>query len=108
MNNLLLKYLCIKHDNIPQKIHQLKSRDVQFFVNEIIKKFGKKGLYSNVDGTFKKFTWIFARVEEFEVKQLKRLMRDLRCYFNELCLQNPDKFYMEVPIIDWGKYNYRF
>ena len=108
MNNLLLKYLCIKHDNIPPKIHQLKSRYTQFFVNQIIKKFGNKGLYSNRDGTIKKFTWIFARVEEFEVKALKRLMRDVRCYFNKLCLDHPDKFYMEVPIIDWGKYNYRF
>ena len=61
MNNVLLKYLCIRHDNIPQKIHQLKSRDAIFFVNEIIKKFGCKGLYSGNDGRLKKFTRIFAR-----------------------------------------------
>jgi len=108
MNNVLLKYLCIKHDNIPQKIHQLKSRDAIFFVNEIIKKFGNKGLCSNSDGKLVKFTRIFARVPEFEIKQLKRVMRDVRCYFNKLCIENPDKFYIDVEIIDWLKYNYRF
>ena len=106
-NNVLLKYLCVR-ENMPSELHQLRSRDTQFFVSEIIKKFGKKGLCSNVDGTIKKFTWIFSRVKEFEVKALKKLMRDVRCYFNKLCSQNPDKFYIQVPLIDWGKYNYQF
>ncbi len=107
MNNVLLKYLCIKHDNIPQRIHQLRSRDAQFFVSELIKKFGKKGLI-NQDGKLVSFTYIFRRVNDFEVKALKKLMRDVRCYFNKLSMENPDKFYMEVPVIDWGKYNYCF
>jgi len=43
----------------------------------------------------------------FEVKALKKLMRDVRCYFNKLCMENPDKSYIKVPLIDWSKYNYQ-
>ena len=105
-NNVLLKYLCIR-ENFPKELHQLRSRDTQFFVNELLKKFGKKGLI-NQDGKLVNFTYIFRRVNDFEIKSLKKLMRDVRCYFNKLSRENPDKFYMEIPLIDWGKYNYQF
>jgi hypothetical protein len=105
-NNVLLKYLCIR-ENFPKELHQIRSKDSQFFVNEIIKKFGKKGLY-NQDGKLVSFTYIFRRVNDFEVKYLKRLMRNVRCYFNKLCTENPNKFYMKVPLIDWLKYDYIF
>lgn len=106
MNNVLLKYLCIR-ENIPKELHQIRSKDTQYFVTQIISEFGKKGLY-NQDGKLVSFTRIFKQVNDFEVKAVKKLMRDVRCYFNKLCRQNRDKFYIEVPLIDWGKYNYQF
>ncbi len=106
MNNVLLKYLCIR-ENIPAELHQIRSKETQYFVTQIISKFGKKGLY-NQDGKLVSFTRVFRKVNDFEVKALKKLMRDVRCYFNKLCMENPDKFYREVPLIDWGKYNYQF
>jgi hypothetical protein len=107
MNNVLLKYLCVRHDNIPPELHQLRSKDTHYFVNEVIRKFGNKGLY-NQDGELVSFTYVFRRSNDFEVKALKKLMRDVRCYFNKLCVENPDKFYIEVPPIDWGRYPYQF
>ena len=107
MNNVLLKYLCVRHDNIPPQLHQLRSKETHFFVNEIIREFGKKGLY-NQDGKLVSFTRVFTRVDQFEVKALKKLIRDVRCYFNKLCMENPDKLYIKVPLIDWSKYNYQF
>lgn len=107
MNNVLLKYLCVRDDTMPPELHQIRSKDTRFFVDEILKKFRKKGLY-NQDGKLVSFTFIFSKADLFEVKALKRLMRDVRCYFNKLCTENPDKFYMEVPLIDWSKYNYQF
>ena len=107
MNNVLLKYLCVKDNTMPPQLHQIPSKDTSFFINEILKKFRKKGLYTQ-EGKFISFTFIFMRVDNVEVKALKKLMRDVRCYFNKLCSENPDKFYMEVPLIDWGKYNYQF
>lgn len=107
MNNVLLKYLCVRDNTMPPELHQIKSRDVSFFIKEILTKFRKRGLY-NQDGKFVSFTFVFKRVDNFEVKALKKLMRDVRCYFNKLCMENPNQFYREVPLIDWGKYNYQF
>ena len=108
MNNLLLKYLCVKEHDMPPQLHQIPSRECAFFASKIKERFGNKGFYSNKNGNFIKFTFLFTRVNEFEIKAVKRLIRDVRCYFNELCRQNPDKFYQEQSPIDWLKYNYVF
>jgi len=107
MNNVLLKYLTVRDNKMPQELHQIPSRHCSFFIKEIMKKFGKKAL-QNQDGKMVNFTYIFSRASQFEIKALKKLCRDVRCFFNKLCMENPDKFYMEVAIVDWSKYDYQF
>lgn len=108
MNNVLLKYLCVRENNMPSSLHQIPSRHTKFFTDKIKDHFKNKGFYSKKNGNFIKFSFLFTRVDEFEMKALKRLIRDVRCYFNELCAQNPDKFYTELIPIDWYKYSYVF
>ena len=108
MNNMLLKYLCLKESNLPSQIHQIPSKECLFFTSKIKDMFCKKGFYSNKNGNFITFTYLFNRIDEFEIKSVKRLFRDVRCYFNELCAKHKDKFYTEQPPIDWYKYNYVF
>ena len=108
MNNLLLKYLCLREHNLPSQIHQIPSRECFFFATKIKERFGNKGFYSNKNGNFIKFTFLFTRINEFEIKAVKKLFRDVRCYFNELCAIHKDRFYIEQPPIDWYKYNYVF
>ena len=102
-----MKYLCVTR-TMPPEIHQMRSKYAKFFAGEIFNKFRRRRLCTRFGRRSIGFQYIFREAGNFEVKPLNKLMRDVRCYFNKLCIENPHMFYTETPLIDWIEYEYEF